>query len=69
MTATSLSQRRKAAGYTQQAFADALGVSRITVSYWETGRAQPNAVNARKVGDLLGVRDIYETLPKVTVTV
>ena len=38
-----LAPRRKAAGYTQETFADALGVTRSLLAAWEAGRAWPSA--------------------------
>ena len=38
-----LAPRRKAAGYTQETFADALGVTRSLLAAWEAGRVWPSA--------------------------
>jgi len=38
-----LAPRRKAAGYTQESLAKALGVSRSLLAAWETGRVWPSA--------------------------
>ena len=36
-----LSQRRKAVGFTQESFAERLGVERTTVVRWEAGETEP----------------------------
>lgn len=61
-----LAQRRRAAGYTQKEFAALVGVSDVALSNWERGTTKPRPRHARKVGDLLGVKDAYALLPKVT---
>lgn len=38
-----LAPHRKAAGYTQETFADALGVNRSLLAAWEVGRVWPSA--------------------------
>lgn len=38
-----LAPRRKAAGYTQETFAEALGVTRSLLAAWEAGRVWPSA--------------------------
>lgn len=38
-----LAPRRKSAGYTQESFADALGVKRSLLAAWEVGRVWPSA--------------------------
>ena len=38
-----LAPRRTAAGYTQETFADALGVTRSLLAAWEAGRVWPSA--------------------------
>ena len=48
-----LAPRRKRAGYTQQAFADALGIERTRLTMWETGKAWPSAAWLPKMADLL----------------
>lgn len=50
-----LVQARKAAGYTQQELADALGISRRMVVYYEGQDAPPLAVFVSGVVDVLGV--------------
>lgn len=40
MTPTELKNRRIELGLTQQALADVLGVSRLTVIHWEQGKAK-----------------------------
>ena len=48
-----LAPRRKRAGYTQQAFADALGIERTRLTMWEIGKAWPSAAWLPKMADLL----------------
>jgi transcriptional regulator with XRE-family HTH domain len=50
-----LAQARKAAGYTQQELADALGISRRMVVYYEGQEAPPLAVFVAGVVKVLGV--------------
>ena len=42
-----MSQARKALGMTQEQVAQALKVSRQTVSHWENGRMQPDTEKTR----------------------
>ena len=48
-----LPARRKAAGYTQEALAAALGVTRPALAAWETGRSWPSAALLPALADLL----------------
>ena len=48
-----LPARRKAAGFTQEEFAEALGVMRSALAAWETGRAWPSAAILPQIADLL----------------
>lgn len=48
-----LAPRRKRVGYTQSAFAEALGVDRTRLTNWETGLAWPSAAWLPKMADLL----------------
>ena len=48
-----LAPRRKRVGYTQAAFAEALGVDRTRLANWETGLAWPSAAWLPKMADLL----------------
>lgn len=43
---------RMAANYTQEQIAEALGVSRQTISNWETGKTYPDIVSVVKMSDL-----------------
>ena len=46
---------RKAAGLTQEALGEKLGVSRQAVSKWETGAADPSTANLLALAKLYGV--------------
>ena len=48
-----LAPRRKRAGFTQQAFADALGIERTRLTMWENRMAWPSAAWLPKMADLL----------------
>lgn len=50
-----LKAARSAAALTQEAVAEALGVSRQTVSNWETGRTYPDILSVVRMSDLYGV--------------
>ena len=61
-----LAPRRIATGYTQQAFADELGIeSRSLIAMYETGKAWPRASILPAMADLLGctIDELYEALP------
>lgn len=57
-----LAPRRARAGYTQQSFADALGIERARLGMWEIGKAWPSAAWLPKMADLLCccIDDLYE---------
>lgn len=57
-----LPSRRKAAGFTQEAFAEALGVTRSALAAWETGRAWPSAAILPQIADLLlcSIDELYK---------
>lgn len=57
-----LAPRRKRAGYTQQTFADALGIERTRLTMWENGYAWPSAAWLPAMADLLGcdIDALYE---------
>ena len=57
-----LAARRKSAGYTQQAFADMLGVPQPTLAAWEVGRNSPRAGILPYMADLLlcTIDDLYK---------
>ena len=42
-------------GMNQEEWAKALGVGKITVSYWETGRSAPSFENVQKMAELSGI--------------
>lgn len=46
---------RRAAGLTQRGLAARIGVSKTSVSYWETGRNEPSARQLRALAGALGV--------------
>ena len=50
-----LKAARAQAGLTQEQAAEALLVSRQTVSNWETGKTYPDIVSVVKMSDLYGV--------------
>lgn len=50
-----ISHARKAKRMTQQQLADAMNVSRQTVSHWENGRMQPDEATAARLCALLGI--------------
>lgn len=51
----SLKTHRNIAGYTQDAFAEAVGVDRATVSQWETGAHHPHGKNVAKIEQVLEI--------------
>ena len=53
--ANRLVERRRAAGYSQEALAAALGVSRQAVSKWERGESAPDTDNLIALARLYGV--------------
>lgn len=52
---TGLAQVRKTAGYSQESFAEAMGVDRSTVVRWEAGNNDPQPYQQPKLARLLGV--------------
>lgn len=57
-----LAPRRKAAGYTQAAFAAALGITRSLLAAWETGRLWPSSMWLPEIARLLkcSIKELYE---------
>lgn len=51
----SFAQARKAAGYTQESLAEALGVDRTTVARWEAGGAEPQPWQRPKIAETFGL--------------
>ncbi|QNP71845.1 helix-turn-helix transcriptional regulator [Streptomyces roseirectus] len=49
----SLAERRKAQGFTQESFAEAMAVDRRTVGRWETGKGEPQPPQRPKMAALL----------------
>lgn len=47
---------RKSAGLTQEELARAVGVDRVTVANWESGKTEPRLSQARKIAELCGVK-------------
>lgn len=66
-----LAQRRKASGYTQEQFADALSVDRTTVQRWERGEVDPQPHQRPKMAKLLRLtsRELDELLEADTLPV
>ena len=50
---------RKNKGYTQEALADKLGVSRQAVAKWESGQIYPDISNLIQISDLMNVSVDY----------
>ena len=48
-----LRKLRKDQGYTQEQLGELLHVTRQTVSYWETGKSQPDYAMLARIADLL----------------
>ncbi len=51
---------RIAAGMTQQQLADALGISQVSVTRWETGEREPRVSTLKRIASVLGcnLRDL-----------
>ena len=65
-----LAPRRKRAGYSQQAFAEALGIERSRLAQWEARAIWPSASWLPKMADLLGcsIDELYEVPAEESVT-
>lgn len=50
-----IKRRRLAAGLTQGQMADRLGISRVSVTNWESGRGRPDIDRLSVIGELLSV--------------
>ncbi len=50
-----LTQRREAAGFSQESLAKLLGVNRTTVQRWENGQSEPRQLHRPKLARALGV--------------
>lgn len=63
MSAESLGKRikllRKNAGFSQERFAEILGVSRTAVAKWENGYSEPTLHNIVSISEMLGVSSDY----------
>lgn len=62
-----ITNARKALGLTQEQIAEAMSVSRQTVSHWETGRVQPDEATRRQLFALLHIPE--EEQPAIAETV
>lgn len=62
-----LAPRRRAAGFTQYSFAEALGVERSLIAMYETGRAWPSAAKLPTIAALLNcsIDELYEAPEEV----
>lgn len=47
---------RASAGLTQEELARAIGVDRVTVANWESGKTEPKLSQACKIANLCGVK-------------
>lgn len=47
---------RESAGLTQEELARAVGVDRVTVANWESGKTEPKLSKARKIAELCGAK-------------
>ncbi|MBF7094755.1 helix-turn-helix domain-containing protein [Streptococcus sp. HF-1907] len=54
-----LKAQRQALGYNQSQVAKALGISRMSYSYWESGKTKPNQKNLKQLADLFQVQETY----------
>lgn len=43
---------RESAGLTQEGLARAIGVDRVTVANWESGKTEPKLSQARKIAEI-----------------
>lgn len=50
-----IAKARKDKGLTQQALAEAVGLTQGAVAHWESGRRQPPVAMLRKIAEALGV--------------
>ena len=50
-----LKQKRNEAGYSQEVLAEKIGVSRQTISNWETNRSYPDIGSVLRLSDLYGI--------------
>ena len=55
-TGEKIAALRKQAGFSQEQFAEKLGISRQAVSKWENGTATPTSENLARIGRLFGVQ-------------
>ena len=57
-----IKSRRIQSGMSQTQFAAALNVKQSTVSYWESGKSHPRAMDIPRIAKVLGctINDLYE---------
>ncbi|MFJ2110948.1 helix-turn-helix domain-containing protein [Streptomyces sp. NPDC087850] len=48
-------ERRKSCGYSQESFAEAVGVDRTTVQRWENGKSEPHAWQRPRIAKILDI--------------
>ena len=62
---TTIASKRTAAGLTQQALADTLGVTQAAVANWEHGRRCPPVKTLRRIAAALGctIADLIDDTP------
>lgn len=60
-----ISKARKSLGMTQEQVAEAMNVSRQTVSHWENGRVQPDEATQKRLFALLGMGEPEAEQPEV----
>lgn len=63
MALVTLAGARVSAGYTQQSFAEKLGVSRALVANWENGKAKMRPINLYAICHLTGFNESEILLP------
>jgi transcriptional regulator with XRE-family HTH domain len=54
-----IKELRESNGFTQQALADALGISKGAVGNWEAGTREPNLETIKRISNLFGITSDY----------
>lgn len=54
VTAVRIRELRKENGISQQKFADAIGVTKATVAFWECGHCSPIRFNLEMIAEVFG---------------